>query len=138
MGGTTAKLCTIVHGEALVTEDYEAARLHHFKPGSGLAISVPVLDLLEIGTGGGSIAHIDSLGLMKVGPYSAGASPGPACYGMGGTLPTVREAHLGPCYMDPTRFMRGKLSIDLSKARQSHIALTGVDSCDGGVFTPLS
>jgi len=134
MGGTTAKLCTIVHGEALVTEDYEAARLHHFKPGSGLAISVPVLDLLEIGTGGGSIAHIDSLGLLKVGPYSAGASPGPACYGLGGTLPTVTDANVALGYLDPHRFLGGKMRLDVSKAVQAITAPTGVAHDEGDAF----
>lgn len=116
MGGTTAKLCTIEDGEALVTEEYEAARLHHFKPGSGLAINVPVLDLLEIGTGGGSIAHIDSLGLLNVGPRSAGASPGPVCYGLGGTQPTVTDANTTLGYLDPHRFLGGEMALDRDKA----------------------
>jgi len=116
MGGTTAKLCTIAGGEALVTDEYEAARLYHFKPGSGLAINVPVLDLLEIGTGGGSIAHIDSLGLLKVGPDSAGASPGPVCYGLGGDKPSVTDANVALGYLDPDSFLGGEMKLDRAKA----------------------
>lgn len=116
MGGTTAKLCTVIDGEALVTDEYEAARMHHFKRGSGLAINVPVLDLLEIGTGGGSIGHIDRLGLLTVGPQSAGASPGPACYGKGGRKPTVTDADVMLGYLDPNNFLGGSLILDRDAA----------------------
>lgn len=111
MGGTTAKLCAVVGGELLVTDEYEAARHQHFKKGSGIAINVPVLDLLEIGTGGGSIARIDRLGLMKVGPQSAGAVPGPACYGRGGTEPTVTDADVVLGILDPDHFLGGEMRL---------------------------
>ena len=111
MGGTTAKLCTVVRGEALVSDDYEAARVYRFKRGSGYAINVPVFDLLEIGTGGGSIAHIDQMGLLKVGPLSAGASPGPACYGLGGFEPTVTDADVALGYLDPEYFLGGSMRL---------------------------
>jgi len=117
MGGTTAKLCTVIDGKAMVTDEYEAARLHHFKRGSGLAVNVPVLDLLEIGTGGGSIAHVDKLGLLTVGPRSAGAVPGPACYGRGGTRPTVTDADLALGYLDPAHFLGGTMALDRGLAR---------------------
>ena len=87
MGGTTAKACVIDGGEPLVAREFEVARADRFKKGSGLPIRVPVIELIEIGAGGGSIARIDRLGLLKVGPDSAGADPGPACYGRGGREP---------------------------------------------------
>jgi len=117
MGGTTAKLCTVIDGEAEVAEEYEAARVYRFKPGSGLAISVPVYDLLEIGTGGGSIARIDSLGLVKVGPHSAGAAPGPAAYGRGGEEPTVTDADVLLGFLDPEHFLGGSMRLDEAAAR---------------------
>jgi N-methylhydantoinase A len=116
MGGTTAKLCTVARGEALVTDEYEAARVYRFKRGSGFAISVPVFDLLEIGTGGGSIARIDHLGLVKVGPHSAGAVPGPASYGRGGKEPTVTDADLVLGYLDPDYFLGGSMKLHTDKA----------------------
>jgi len=125
MGGTTAKLCAVTKGEALVTDEYEAARLHHFKRGSGLSVNVPVLDLLEIGTGGGSVARIDRLGLVKVGPESAGAKPGPACYGRGGESPTVTDADLVLGYLDPAFFLGGTMPLDKEASRvaiETHIA----------------
>jgi len=84
MGGTTAKVCLIRDGRPDVAPMMEAARVHRFKRGSGLPIKAPVIDMIEIGAGGGSIARVDPLGLLKVGPHSAGADPGPACYGQGG------------------------------------------------------
>ena len=87
MGGTTAKACLIQHGEPLVTGEFEVDRRYRFKPGSGMPITVPSIDMMEIGAGGGSIARVDELGLLKVGPESAGADPGPACYGRGGSTP---------------------------------------------------
>jgi N-methylhydantoinase A len=119
MGGTTAKLCAVTGGEALVTDEYEAARHQHFKKGSGLAVNVPVLDLLEIGTGGGSIAHIDRLGLLKVGPQSAGAAPGPACYGRGGELPTVTDADLLLGYLEAGSFLGGAMRLDRAAAERA-------------------
>lgn len=135
MGGTTAKLSTVVRGEALVTDEYEAARVYRFKRGSGFAISVPVFDLLEIGTGGGSIARIDHLGLVKVGPHSAGAVPGPASYGRGGTEPTVTDADLVLGYLDPKYFLGGSMRLHTDKAEaavESRIAdrLAGMKTID--------
>ena len=88
MGGTTAKACMIEDGRAEIAPMMEAGRVHRFKKGSGLPIKAPVIDMIEIGAGGGSIAAIDEVGLLRVGPHSAGSAPGPACYGMGGA-----EAH---------------------------------------------
>ena len=85
MGGTTAKACLVEDGRIEVASMMEAARVHRFKRGSGLPIKAPVIDMIEIGAGGGSIAGIDEVGLLRVGPRSAGADPGPACYGRGGT-----------------------------------------------------
>ena len=87
MGGTTAKACLVDDGRPLLARDFEAARADRFKKGSGLPIRVPVIELIEIGAGGGSIARVDRMGLLKVGPDSAGADPGPACYGLGGREP---------------------------------------------------
>jgi N-methylhydantoinase A len=116
MGGTTAKLCTVIDGEALIADEYEVARVHHFKRGSGLAISVPVYDLLEIGTGGGSIARMDHLGLLKVGPQSAGAMPGPAAYALGGAEATVTDADVALGLLNPDYFLGGSMRLDLARA----------------------
>ncbi|MGE0278535.1 MAG: hydantoinase/oxoprolinase family protein [Nitrospiraceae bacterium] len=101
MGGTTAKACLISNGRPLITTDFEAARVHRFKKGSGLPVRLPIVDLIEIGAGGGSIATVDNTGLLKVGPRSAGSNPGPACYGLGGSEPTVTDAALLLGYLDP-------------------------------------
>lgn len=111
MGGTTAKACLVNQGKPTLATEFEAARVHRFKKGSGLPIKVPVIDLIEIGAGGGSIAHIDRLGLLKVGPESAGADPGPACYGLGGTGPTVTDADLVLGYLDPGFFVGGEMAL---------------------------
>ena len=102
MGGTTAKLCMILDGEPIRGYTTEVARLHRFKKGSGLPLKIPSIELIEIGAGGGSIAHFDESGLMRVGPRSAEAQPGPACYRRGGTAPTVTDADLVLGYVDPT------------------------------------
>lgn len=135
MGGTTAKLCTVARGEVLISDEYEAARLGNFKRGSGIAVNVPVFDLLEIGTGGGSIARVDALGLLKVGPRSAGASPGPACYGLGGVEPTVTDADVALGYLDPAYFLGGAMRLDPARARAAiaeRVAarLEGVDALE--------
>src|SRR5262252_7539790 len=116
MGGTTAKACLIQEGQAGVVPLMEAARVHRFKKGSGLPIRAPVVDMIEIGAGGGSIARIDELGLMKVGPGSAGANPGPVCYGLGGTEPTVTDANLLLGYLDPDFFLGGRMALDSASA----------------------
>jgi N-methylhydantoinase A/oxoprolinase/acetone carboxylase beta subunit len=112
MGGTTAKLCIVVNGRAERSRMFEVDRLKRFKAGSGLPVAVPVYDLLEIGAGGGSIARVDSLGLIRVGPESAGASPGPVCYGLGGTEPTVTDADLVLGYLGAKSFLGGDMPLD--------------------------
>lgn len=125
MGGTTAKACLISGGEPEVTNEFEAARVRRFKKGSGLPVRLPVIDLIEIGAGGGSIASVDQTGLLKVGPRSAGSDPGPACYGLGGSEPTVTDAALVLGYLDPRGSLSGavKLRPDLAEAAiKTHIA----------------
>jgi N-methylhydantoinase A len=119
MGGTTAKLSVVDNGEPLVAYKFEAARTRRFKEGSGLPIKISTIDLIEIGAGGGSIAHIDKMGLMKVGPESASSRPGPACYGLGGTMPTVTDANLALGYLNPDFFAGGTMTVDVGKARAS-------------------
>jgi N-methylhydantoinase A len=118
MGGTTAKACVAIDGVPHVEHSFETARVKRFKRGSGLPILIPSIDLIEIGAGGGSIATVDRLGLMKVGPQSAGAVPGPACYGRGGTEPTVTDADLVLGYLDASRFLGGEMALrtDLAEA----------------------
>jgi N-methylhydantoinase A len=117
MGGTTAKACVIAGGEPLVAPEFEVDRQYQFKKGSGLPVKVPVIEMIEIGTGGGSIARLDALGRLLVGPQSAGADPGPVCYGRGGTLPTVTDADLVLGYLDPAFFLGGRMALDLEAAR---------------------
>ncbi|PWU19146.1 MAG: methylhydantoinase [Candidatus Rokuibacteriota bacterium] len=119
MGGTTAKACVIDGGQPLVAREFEVARADRFKRGSGLPIRVPVIELIEIGAGGGSVARIDSLGLLKVGPESAGADPGPACYALGGREPTVTDADLVLGYLDPEFFLGGRMRLDAEAARRA-------------------
>ena len=125
MGGTTAKACMIENGTPTVTNSLEVARLHRFRKGSGLPIVIPVLELIEIGSGGGSIAWVDDLGLLKVGPQSSGARPGPACYGMGGEEPTVTDANLVLGYLNPQYFLGGKMKLDEDAARRALGRLAG-------------
>ncbi|GAB3133128.1 hydantoinase/oxoprolinase family protein [Amycolatopsis stemonae] len=117
MGGTTAKLCLIAGGAPLVTHQFEVDRKYRLLPGSGLPVQVPVTDMIEIGVGGGSIARIDALGLLTVGPDSAGSEPGPVCYGRGGTEPTVTDADLVLGYLDPGYFLGGGMELDADAAR---------------------
>jgi N-methylhydantoinase A len=119
MGGTTAKICLIDYGKPLLTTDFEAARVYRFKKGSGLPLKVPVIEMIEIGAGGGSIARVDKLGLLKVGPNSAGAEPGPVCYDRGGDEPTVTDADLVLGYLSPDYFLGGKMRLAREKARQA-------------------
>lgn len=117
MGGTTAKFCIIDRGQPLIAHEFEVDRRYRLKKGSGLPIKLPVIEMIEIGAGGGSIARIDPMGLLKVGPDSAGAEPGPVCYGLGGIEPTVTDADLVLGYLDPDYFLGGKLRIDLEAAK---------------------
>ena len=119
MGGTTAKICVIADGEPLIAHEFEVDRRYRFKKGSGLPIKLPVIELIEIGTGGGSIARVDALGLLKVGPDSAASVPGPVCYGRGGTEPTVTDANLILGYLDPAYFLGGKMQLNLDATRQA-------------------
>jgi N-methylhydantoinase A len=119
MGGTTAKACIIEDFRALLTPDFEVARVYRFKRGSGVPVMVPSVDLVEIGAGGGSIAQVDDLGLLKVGPQSAGADPGPACYGTSGTEPTVTDADVLLGYIDPGHFLGGEMPLDAAAAEQA-------------------
>jgi N-methylhydantoinase A len=119
MGGTTAKLCVIEDGQPLKTHEFEVDRVYRFRKGSGLPVRIPVIDMIEIGAGGGSIARVDSLGLLKVGPDSSGADPGPVCYGHGGTEPTVTDADLMLGYLDPDYFLGGKMQLDLEGTRKA-------------------
>src|SRR5438477_5132783 len=116
MGGTTAKLALVDDGEPLVAYGFEAARQKRFIEGSGLPIRLSTIELIEIGAGGGSIARRDEIGLLKVGPDSAGSEPGPACYGRGGTAPTVTDANLLLGYLNPDFFAGGTLRIDAGAA----------------------
>ena len=119
MGGTTAKACMVEDGQPMTTYSFEAARVHRFRRGSGLPLKVPAIELMEIGAGGGSIAHLDRMGLLKVGPESAGAEPGPACYGRGGVDPTVTDADLLLGYLNPDYFLGGEMRLDLEAARRA-------------------
>jgi N-methylhydantoinase A len=116
MGGTTAKSCLIQKGEAGLVSTFEVGRVQRFKKGSGLPIQVPVVDLMEIGAGGGSIARINRMGLLQVGPESAGADPGPASYHLGGEDPTVTDADLILGYLDPNYFLGGTMPLNLDAA----------------------
>lgn len=117
LGGTTAKMCIIDDGVPDIKHEFEAGRIRRFKPGSGLPLKVTVVDLIEIGAGGGSIATIDTLGLMKVGPRSAGSMPGPVCYGRGGRDPTVTDADLLLGYLNPDFFLGGEMTLSLEAVR---------------------
>ncbi len=119
MGGTTAKACLIEDGRAEIAPMMEAARVSRFTRGSGLPIKSAVIEMIEIGAGGGSIAAIDEVGLLKVGPHSASSDPGPACYGLGGTEPTVTDANLVLGYYDPGFFLGGRMKLDLAAAERA-------------------
>lgn len=119
MGGTTAKACLIQRGEPLVTGEFEVDRRYRFKPGSGMPITVPSIDMMEIGAGGGSIARVDDLGLLKVGPQSSGADPGPACYDRGGVEPCVTDADLVLGILDADNFLGGDMPLARGPAEQA-------------------
>ena len=119
MGGTTAKLSVVDGGEPLVAYKFEAAREKRFAEGSGLPVKISVIELIEIGAGGGSIARVDDMDLLKVGPHSAGSTPGPASYGRGGTQPTVTDANFILGYLNPKYFAGGTMAIDMEAATRS-------------------
>jgi N-methylhydantoinase A len=132
MGGTTAKICLIEDGQPKTANTFEVARTYRFKKGSGMPVSTPVVEMVEIGAGGGSIASIDVMGRIQVGPRSAGSEPGPACYQRGGTEPTVTDANLLLGRLDPDHFAGG--AIPLSPAASQTALQTAL--CDPAGLTP--
>ena len=125
MGGTTAKICLIDGFKPQTARTFEVARVGRFRKGSGLPLRIPVIEMVEIGAGGGSIAHVDSLGRIAVGPESAGADPGPACYGRGGKHPAVTDANLSLGRYDPARFAGGTMSLNTQAAHDALLADVG-------------
>jgi N-methylhydantoinase A len=119
MGGTTAKICLIDKAQPQTARVFEVARIYRFLKGSGLPLRIPVIEMVEIGAGGGSIARVDSLGQIVVGPESAGSEPGPVCYGKGGTEPTVTDADVVLGRIDPTTFSGGKMALDVGGAERA-------------------
>jgi N-methylhydantoinase A/oxoprolinase/acetone carboxylase beta subunit len=119
MGGTTAKVALVHDGRPAVASTLEVARVHRFTKGSGYPLQFPTVDIFESGAGGGSIAWVDNLGLLKVGPQSAGSNPGPACYGFGGDAPTVTDADLVLGYLNPDYFLGGAMTLDQQAARRA-------------------
>ncbi|MBV8458946.1 MAG: hydantoinase/oxoprolinase family protein, partial [Acetobacteraceae bacterium] len=126
MGGTTAKICMIDDGKPQTARAFEVARIGRFRKGSGLPLRIPVIEMVEIGAGGGSLAHVDALARIAVGPESAGADPGPACYGRGGTKPAVTDANLLLGRYDPARFAGGRLHLNDAAARDAVAAEVGM------------
>ncbi len=119
MGGTTAKICLIDGGEPLLSRRFEVDRAYRFMKGSGLPLKIPVIEMVEIGAGGGSIAQLDAVGKLAVGPESAGADPGPACYDRGGAAPTVTDADLLMGRISPEGFAGGRFSLAPDRAEQA-------------------
>lgn len=119
MGGTTAKLSLIDEGNTLLSRAFEVDRAYRFKKGSGLPVRIPVIEMVEIGAGGGSIAHLDKIGRIRIGPESAGSDPGPACYGNGGSNPTVTDADCVLDRLDPNLFAGGNLSLNRESAESA-------------------
>jgi 5-oxoprolinase (ATP-hydrolysing) len=125
MGGTTAKMCLVKDGRVARVHELEVGRVRRFKRGSGLPVRIPVVDLMEIGAGGGSLAQISAKGTLEVGPESSGAEPGPACYGLGGDRPTVSDADLVLGYLNADYFLGAQMKLDTSAARraiETHLA----------------
>lgn len=118
MGGTTAKICLIDKAQPQTARAFEVARIYRFLKGSGLPLRIPVIEMVEIGAGGGSIARVDTLGRIVVGPDSAGSDPGPVCYGRGGTEPTVTDADVALGRIDPAAFSGGKMNLDVVSAKR--------------------
>ena len=125
MGGTTAKICLIDDGEPMLSRSFEVDRAHRFMKGSGMPVKIPVVEMVEIGAGGGSIAAVDALGRIRVGPRSAGAAPGPACYGLGGAHPTVTDANLTMGRIDGHGFAGGMMTLDAEAAHTALLAHVG-------------
>ena len=129
MGGTTAKISLVTDFEPARATELEVARVKRFQKGSGLLLKAPAVELIEIGAGGGSIARVDALGLLSVGPESAGSSPGPACYGQGGEFATVTDADVVLGYLNPDYFLGGKMQLDRDRS---------VAAIDANVGGPMS
>ena len=125
MGGTTAKITLIDDFTPQQSRHFEVARAYRFAKGSGIPVRIPVIDMVEIGAGGGSIGRVDSLRRIAVGPDSAGSDPGPACYGRGGTAPTVTDADVVLGRIDPARFAGGKIALDAGRAADAVLANVG-------------
>lgn len=125
MGGTTAKICLIKNRTPKTSRVFEVARSYRFKKGSGMPISIPVIDMVEIGAGGGSLAQVDSMRQIRVGPESAGSEPGPACYGRGGARPAVTDADVLLGKIDPTSFAGGSMALDVAASRAAVMAAIG-------------
>ena len=119
MGGTTAKICLIKDQTPKTSRVFEVARTYRFKKGSGMPISIPVIDMVEIGAGGGSLAHVDALRQIRVGPESAGSEPGPACYGRGGDRPAVTDADLVLGKLDADNFAGGTIRLDTGASKNA-------------------
>ncbi|RWI89990.1 MAG: hydantoinase/oxoprolinase family protein [Mesorhizobium sp.] len=119
MGGTTAKICLIEDYAPRTARTFEVARTYRFSKGSGMPISIPVIEMIEIGAGGGSIAWVDAMGRIQTGPESAGSEPGPACYGLGGKRPTITDADLVLGKLDPDNFAGGAIKLDTAASEQA-------------------
>ena len=125
MGGTTAKICLIKNQTPKTSRVFEVARTYRFKKGSGMPISIPVIDMVEIGAGGGSLAHVDGMRQIRVGPESAGSEPGPACYGRGGQRPGVTDADLVLGKLDPNNFAGGSIKLHPDNSKTALAAFVG-------------
>lgn len=125
MGGTTAKICLIEDAKPTTANVFEIDRSYRFKKGSGMPISIPVIEMVEIGAGGGSIASVDNMNQIRVGPHSAGSEPGPACYQRGGSRPTVTDADLLLGRLDPDNFAGGAIVLSPAASREAMVAEIG-------------
>ncbi|MDG1862765.1 MAG: hydantoinase/oxoprolinase family protein [Yoonia sp.] len=125
MGGTTAKICLIKNQTPKTSRVFEVARTYRFKKGSGMPISIPVIDMVEIGAGGGSLAHVDAMRQIRVGPESAGSEPGPACYRRGGDKPAVTDADLILGKLDPDNFAGGTIKLDKTGSNKALLTVLG-------------
>ncbi|WP_147124268.1 hydantoinase/oxoprolinase family protein [Shimia ponticola] len=125
MGGTTAKICLIKNQTPKTSRVFEVARTYRFKKGSGMPISIPVIDMVEIGAGGGSLAHVDGMRQIRVGPESAGSEPGPACYGRGGVRPAVTDADLVLGKLDPDGFAGGAIQLSAKASQAALVSSVG-------------
>jgi N-methylhydantoinase A len=134
MGGTTAKICLIEDGQPKTASTFEVARTYRFKKGSGMVVSTPVIEMVEIGAGGGSIASVDAMGRIQVGPRSAGSEPGPACYQRGGTEPTVTDANLLLGRLDPDNFAGGAIPLSLESSGQAMATHLADFTTEDGAF----